>query len=433
MQSAQERCGLSNRVVSAGRNRVSISVWGEPAMVGKTRLVEIAGRFGTPLYVYDAARIRENLARIHDTIQYRPLRIHFAVMSNANLALLRLVRSCGTGVHVSSPGELAMATRAGFRAAEIVVTGCNFTEPEIKKIARARCAVNVDSLGQMEKLIRIGGLREVGIRLNSEMKPPRGAINVAVGHNSRLGMDRADIPRARRLAQRSGARLVGLQMYSGTNILDPGHFLRELDELIAAAREFPDLRYIDLGGGFGIPYRESQRPFDWRALEMQVSPRMNSLSREKQAPVELKLEPGRCVIGNAGVLVSRVVDVKRRSGTVFVGCDTGLSNFARPYVYGQFHRTTVIYRGRTRGKRGWLVICGNTVAARDILSEPMPSVPEPREGDLVVFSDVGAYGFSMSSHFCARLQPAEVLVDGKAIRLIRKREETESLWHGQEA
>jgi diaminopimelate decarboxylase len=139
------------------------------------------------------------------------------------------------------------------------------------------------------------------------------------------------------------------------------------------------------------------------------------------------------VIGDAGVLVSRVVDVKRRSGTVFVGCDTGLSNFARPYVYGQFHRTTVIYRGRTRGKRSRLVICGNTVAARDLLSEPMPSLPAPREGDLVVFFDVGAYGFSMSSHFCARLQPAEVLVDGKAIRLIRKREETKSLWHGQEA
>ncbi|HUV89573.1 MAG TPA: hypothetical protein VMY80_07955, partial [Anaerolineae bacterium] len=349
-------------------------------MVGKTRLLEIVDRFGTPLYVYDAARIRENLARIRNTIQYRPLRIHFAVMSNANLALLRLVRGCGAGVHASSPGELALATRAGFGAAEIVVTGCNFTEPEIEKIARARCAVNADSLGQMEKFIRIGGLREVGIRLNSEMKPPRGAINVAVGHNSRLGMDKADIPRARRLAERSGARLVGLQMYSGTNILDPRHFLRELDELIAAAREFPDLRYIDLGGGFGIPYRESQRPFDWRALEMQVSPRMNSLSRGKQAPVELKLEPGRCVIGDAGVLVSRVVDVKRRSGTVFVGCDTGLSNFARPYVYGQFHRTTVIYRGRTRGKRSRLVICGNTVAARDILSEPMPSLPAPREG-----------------------------------------------------
>ena len=409
------------------------SVWGEPSMVGKTRLLEIVDRFGTPLYVYDAARIRENLARIRNTIQYRPLRIHFAVMSNANLALLRLVRGCGAGVHASSPGELALATRAGFGAAEIVVTGCNFTEPEIEKIARARCAVNADSLGQMEKFIRIGGLREVGIRLNSEMKPPRGAINVAVGHNSRLGMDKADIPRARRLAERSGVRLVGLQMYSGTNILDPRHFLRELDELIAAAREFPDLRYIDLGGGFGIPYRESQRPFDWRALEMQVSPRMNSLSRGKQAPVELKLEPGRCVIGDAGVLVSRVVDVKRRSGTVFVGCDTGLSNFARPYVYGQFHRTTVIYRGRTRGKRSRLVICGNTVAARDILSEPMPSLPAPREGDLVVFFDVGAYGFSMSSHFCARLQPAEVLVDGKAIRLIRKREETKSLWHGQEA
>ena len=402
-------------------------------MVGKTRLLEITDRFGTPLYVYDAARIRENLARICDTIHYRPLRIHFAVMSNANLALLRLVRGRGAGVHASSPGELALALRAGFSAAEIVVTGCNFTEPEIKKIARSRCAVNADSLGQLEKFIRIGGLREVGIRLNSETKSPRGAINVAAGRNSRMGVDKADVPRARRLAERSGARLVGLQMYSGTNILDPGHFLRELDELIAAAREFPDLRYIDLGGGFGIPYRESERPFEWRALETQVSPRLHTLSLKKQAPVELKLEPGRCVIGDAGVLVSRVVDVKRRSGTVFVGCDTGLSNFARPYVYGQFHRTTVIYKKRTREKRSRLVICGNTVAAGDILSEPMPSVPEPREGDLVVFLDVGAYGFSMSSHFCGRLRPAEVLVDGKAIRLIRKQEETKSLWQGQEA
>ena len=265
------------------------------------------------------------------------------------------------------------------------------------------------------------------------MRLPKGVINAAVGRDSRLGIDKKDIAGAVMLAEQRDASIVGLQMYIGTNVIDWRYFCREIDELITASAMVPNLRYVDIGGGFGIPYGSRRHTFNWSRFGKYVTDRMEDLSQRRGVPVQLKLEPGRSVVGNAGILVATVVDIKRRNGSVFVGCDTSLSNFPRPYIYKDFHEIALLYRGHRRRASGNLVICGNTVAAGDFLSGPIGLMPEPREGDLVVISDVGAYGFSMSSHFCGRLRPSEVLLDKGAARVIRKRETKESLWHGQDA
>ena len=404
-----------------------------PTSFGDDSLRELARAYGTPLYLYDLQAIRDNVARIRQAILYRPLMLHFALMSNANVRLLRAMRSLGIGAHVSSPGELWLAHSAGFRAEDVVVTGSNFGAGEVKEMALKTSPVNADSLSQLQKFLRLARVREVGLRLNSEMPLPRNVINAAVGPGSRLGIDRADLRKARRLAERNGARVVGLQMYIGTNLLSCRYFLQAFDELADAANDLPDLKYIDLGGGFGISYGPRVRNFDWQQFGTAVTKRLDRLSKTKDLPIEFKLEPGRSLIGSAAVLLATVVDVKKRNGTIFVGCNTSVSNFPRPYIYNQFHRVTFIHTGRRRRTCRNVVICGNTVAARDILSAPMGTATLPREGDLIVVHDVGAYGFSMSSHFCGRLRPAEVMVrDGKAT-LIRKREGIESLWNGKDA
>ncbi|MCK4788030.1 MAG: hypothetical protein KAV87_30030 [Desulfobacteraceae bacterium] len=398
--------------------------------IGGMQLRDIAHTYGTPTYAYDLQEVAANLTRIQEAIEYRPLSVHFALMSNANPLLLRAMRDLGIGAHVSCFAELELAMLGGFGDQDIVVTGCNFTDTEIQQLASAGVAVNADSLVQLTKFVRDAGLKTIGIRLNSNVTLPPGILSPAVGPNSRHGIAREDICQARAIAAENGARIVGVQMYIGTNITDLECFLSELDELIDACSELPDVAYVDLGGGFGVKYKNGDNGFPWECFGKQVTEKLQSFGNSGGPQLELKLEPGRAVIANAGLLIATVTDVKRRNERVFVGTDTSLSNFARPYIYGRYHRIVLVCsEPDTRPMCTSIYICGNSVASRDILSEGLGPMPEPREGDLVVILDTGAYGFSMSSHFCGRLRPAEVLVDESRIQLIRNRETVQDLWH----
>lgn len=203
-----------------------------------------------------------------------------------------------------------------------------------------------------------------------------------------------------------------------------------MDRLLSFAEKFKNLEYIDIGGGFGVQGKLNERVFDWQMFGSAITDRMTKLCGLLNREIELKMEPGRSIIGNAGILLARVTEVMRRNKRTYIGIDTSLSNFARPYIYGQQHEIILTSDYTERPKEENVYICGNTVASGDYLAKNI-SFPRVEKGDLLAIMCTGAYGFSMSSHFCCRMRPAEVMIKDNNICLIREREAIESFVKGQ--
>lgn len=394
------------------------------------RASQLAKEYGTPLYVYDMMTLRGNIDAIRKAIPYAPLSLHFACMANNNIFLLREMRRVGVGVFACTPTELIVAGRAGFCGKEVVFTGSSLSDSEVATVAEAHVTVNADSSWQIEGFRRSGGLTSIGIRVTPELESHTVTLNGSIGANSRMGILESDVPVLVRAAESRGIVINGTHMYVGTNIMDFETFKKPFDRLVHISRGLTGLEYVDIGGGFGVPVCSENMQFNWGAFGSFLSKEMSALSRSLGKSIELKLEPGRAIIASAGVLLTRVTDVKCRRDRVFVGTDTSLSNFARPYVYQEFHAVELADDSLSRNTNENVTICGNTAAANDVFAR-YDLFPSLRVGDLLAIRNAGAYGMSMSSHFCGRLRPAEVAVDENSVTLIRRRESEDGFLCGQ--
>lgn len=391
---------------------------------------ELAEEYGTPLYVYDIESIRANVRIIKDAISYHPLSLHFACMANNNIALLNKLSALQIGVFVCTPGELIIAQNAGFQPNQIVMTGCNLSDLEIRQMASSGATLVVNSMEQLVELAKCKDVRILGLRICPDISVPSETINPSVGLRSRLGLQENEVWKAVRVAEKMDVLINGVHMYLGTNILDHAYFTEAVDRLLYFAEKLENLEYVDIGGGFGIPYKQEDHSFDWGEFGERLTNRMTKLSKTLNKNVELKLEPGRAIVGTAGILLTRVIEVKSQNGFTFVGTDTSLSNFARPYIYNQYHEILLAANFENRSFEHNVFIGGNTVASHDFLAKDIV-FPTVKKGDLLAIMSTGAYGFSMSSHFCCRLRPAEVLVRDKNVSLVREREKVDCLIQGQ--
>jgi diaminopimelate decarboxylase len=284
--------------------------------------------------------------------------------------------------------------------------------------------VHVDSLDQLRDFARLApafGAREVGVRLLID-DPSR---------PNRIGVAETEIDAALRIAREFGLRLTSLHMYAGTNTRRASRFLDCLDRLLAAGKKVPDLATIDIGGGFGVGYRESEVDLDLNALGAAVTERLQKASLEMGRSLNLAVEPGRTLVGPSGSLLVTVLSVKERGGRRYVGVDSTVGNIVVPSVYHPHHRVEAV------APRGAVVpiptdLCGNTTHSRDYLGRSL-SLPELFPGDLLRICDVGAYGYAMSSHFLNRPRPAEVVLDGDNVTLTTRRETFADLMATQEA
>lgn len=393
-------------------------------------LEHLAEKFGTPLYVYDVDTLTNNVNIIHRAISYSPMKLHFACMANNNITLLRELNSLSAGIFVCTPGELRIAQIAGFKPNQIVLTGCNFSDSEIRQIVTSGATLIAGSLRQLFEFSKHEGINKLGLRFCLNINLPSETINPSVGIDSRIGLQEKNLQQAIDMVEEMKVVINGIHTYIGTNMLQHTYFLQAIDILLTIAKRLKNLEYVDIGGGFGVPSGLSEEPFNWREFGTAISEKMKRFSKSINRNIELKLEPGRSIIGTAGILLTRVVEVKQQNGLTFIGTDTSMSNFARPYIYDQFHEVLLVEDSNSRPLEQNVFIGGNTVASKDFLAKNI-TLPAIEKGDLLAIMNTGAYGFSMSSHFCCRLRPAEVMVKGNDVRLIRERETTDSLIKGQ--
>ncbi len=371
---------------------------------------ELVSRFGSPLYVYDAAAVRRNFRDFESAFPYPRLDLHYAIVCNKNRSLVMLLCGLGAGVHANTPGDVHAALAAGVPLDRIVYSGTNLTRADFEYLLSRNISVNLDSLDQLRDFAALAPERPAGLRLLIDDED----------RTNRIGVTPAELPDALRIA-----RIAGLHMYAGTNTLRMERFLECLDRLITASETLPDLEYLDVGGGFGVAYQDGQPPLDLSALGAAVTGRMNALSAKRGRPIRLVLEPGRTLVANAGTLFATVVSVKERGGRRYVGVDSTVGNIVVESVYHPYHRVEAV---ASSGPELDIPtdICGNTTHSRDYLGRGC-RLPELRPGDLLALRDVGAYGYAMSSHFLNRPRPAEVVIDGEDAVLTTRRETLDDL------
>ena len=386
-------------------------------------LAEIADRVGTPCYVYGAAAIRAAYTRLDTAFGSYPHAIHYALKANSTLEIVRLVKSLGSGVDANSMGEVEVALRCGFHPSQIMFTGVGKSADELARaISLGLKAINVESPGELERLDRLAQdqrrIVPVALRVNPDIDA-RSHPHISTGlKTNKFGVPIDAAPAIfREIQKRPGLNPVGLHSHIGSQIttLDPllGAARAAVDLAVSLRAEGVGLRHVDFGGGVGISY-DGTPAID----SAEYGARLVEIIRP--SGLTALVEPGRVLIGPAGSLLTRIVDIKHfEGGRRFVVLDAGMTELLRPALYGAYHRIEPLRPRQGEPVLADIVgpVCESTdTFARDRL------LPQIEVGDLMIVRDVGAYGAVMASTYLRRLLPPEVLVDGGRWRIIRRRQ-----------
>ena len=403
----------------------------------------LAADHGTPLYVYDAETIREKARALRDAFvpRFGRLKLRYALKANTNVAIVRLVLAEGFLPEVVSEGEIRAALRAGARGSDVLFTSSSKSPSEIEFALAHDVVLNVDNLDELGQASRAavarGATARVSFRINPGVDPDTlHQINTGIpeskfGVHLDGGIARTAYGTAAGLP---GVRVVGAHCHIGSQITDPAGYLETARKMLGFARELKrdlglTLEFVDLGGGLGIPYADGQSVMSADDLAAALAPVWAEEVALLGYEPELWIEPGRFLVAQAGSLVARVNSVKTTPVKTFVNVDAGFNTLMRPAMYGAEHRVRVVGRD---GAAMTLDVAGDVCETGDILAEAR-SLPRPEAGDLVVFLDAGAYGFAMASEYNARPLPAEVLVDGDEVRVVRRRGTFEELHRSEPA
>ncbi|QYA27052.1 diaminopimelate decarboxylase [Gramella sp. MT6] len=393
----------------------------------QNELLSVAEKFGSPVYVYDADKIISQYKRLTNAFKVDNLRIHYAVKALSNISILKLLNSLGCGLDTVSVQEVELGIKAGVDPANIIYTPNGVSLEEIEEVVALGAQINIDNLSILEQFGTRHPEIPVCIRINPHVMAG-GNSKISVGHiDSKFGISIHQMPHLLRIVENTGMHINGIHMHTGSDILDIGVFLHASEILFEAARHFKELEFIDFGSGFKVPYREGDIETDIEDLGAQLTERFNNFCKEYGRELTLAFEPGKYLVSESGKFLARVNVIKQTTSTVFAGIDSGFNHLIRPMFYGSHHEITNISNPGAKPRFYSVVgyICETDTFANN------RRISEIREGDILSFSNAGAYCFSMASNFNSRFRPPEVLwYKGKA-HLIRKRETFEDLTRHQ--
>jgi diaminopimelate decarboxylase len=392
----------------------------------QTTAEELLNIYGSPLYVYQLDRLIDTIEHITNSIPYPQTKFQFASVTNGNVALLKIFKNQGWGIHANTPGDIHLALAAGFMTDRIVYSGSNLDRAEMQQLlAWGIHTINLDSLSQLETL---------GSVYTPEYQKPRLGLRLnfpALTGESRIGVHPDEFGTATDLARQAGLTVDGLHFYRGTGTNATQAFVDAIETILSIGSQLPDWSYLDFGGGFGYPYHHDKAAFDWLEFGRILSEKLAKLDKE----IQLTIEPGRAAIAGSAVLLARVVSTKWQGEKQIVGVDTTVANLSVPSVHGGYRN---IITWENSDELFTTDVCGNTTYSRDYLGRNC-QLPRLNIDDIIAVRDVGAYGYAMSSHFLHRPRPAEVLLASdfpkerlrQRHRLIRQREDYSTLLTNQ--
>ena len=396
---------------------------------------EIAGKFGTPVYVTDENILRENYRKIYGAFsRFMETEIHYACKANTNLAILRILEQEGSHIDAVSIGEVLTCIKAGFSPDRIMYTGVNVSDKELKEVVDTGCKINVDSESELERLAKILGDRCKGFPLSFRITPGvasgHGAKVMTGGKGAKFGIPYDRVMDAYARAKELGFDIKGIHAHTGSggNTVDP--FLDVTEVLAEFANRLRDeldinLEFIDIGGGYGVPYKPQEEECDVDELGAEIT----DVILEETDVKKICLEPGRYIICDSTILLATVNDVKDAGTKKYVGTDAGFNTLIRPAFYDSYHYVALANKFNKACVAKYDVV-GPICESGDYIAHDR-ILPDPKEGDILCVYNAGAYGFSMSSRYNSRPLCAEVLVKDGNAELIRSAETVEDLWKHQ--
>lgn len=391
-------------------------------------LINIAQEYGSPVYVYDANTIASQYERLVSAFaKAKSLRIHYAVKALSNISILKLFKQLGAGLDTVSLQEVQLGLAAGVDPKMIIYTPNGVSLAEIEKVAAMGVQINIDNLSILEQFGSKHPKTPVCVRINPHVMAG-GNANISVGHiDSKFGISIHQIPHLLRIVENTKMNVNGIHMHTGSDILDIGVFLYATEILFETAAKFKDLEFIDLGSGFKVPYKEGDVSTDIEDLGEQLSERFNQFCKDYGSDITLAFEPGKFLVSEAGYFLAQVNVVKQTTSTVFAGIDSGFNHLIRPMLYGSYHGIRNISNptGRNRFYSVVGYICETDTFANN------RQIAEITEGDILAFSNAGAYCYSMASNYNSRYRPAEVLWYNGEAHLIRERETMDDILKNQ--
>ncbi len=388
------------------------------------QLTAIANQFGTPVYVYNADKITEQYNKLLHAFDGMDVRFFYASKALTNPHILKHVNGIGGGIDCSSINEAKLALYAGVKPGDILYTSNGIGFDEIEEAVSMGVKINIDSLSNLEKFgIKYGHSYPVGLRLRPNIMAG-GNLKISTGHDkSKFGIPVEQVHEIVAMVDKHNIHLNGLHIHTGSEIKDVDVFIKGIEVLFEIVPLFNELTFIDLGGGFKVPYKTGDAETDISLLGQKVKEAFASHPNPNGRPLQVWFEPGKFMVSECGYFVTRVNVLKTTPAATFVSVNSGFNHLIRPMFYDSYHFIKNISNPHGEEKRYAVVgnICETDTFAWD------RKLNEVREGDLLAFFNAGAYGFEMSSNFNSRFKPAEVLVENGIPRLIRRRDDFEDL------
>ncbi|HZX19532.1 MAG TPA: diaminopimelate decarboxylase [archaeon] len=398
--------------------------------------IELAEKFGTPLYVYSETRIRENYRRLVKayTKYYKKFRVYYAIKANNNPAVVSVLRSEGCGADCSGVPEIKIARGSNIKESDILYSGVYNSNEELKYAVETNARINLEDISQLERLAKMKVPEFLCFRINPGMGESGEEGLIFAGSDAKFGIIERDVERAYVMAKELGVKRFGIHMMTGSNILKPDYFEQVVEKLLDIAGPISkklgiEFEFIDIGGSLGVPYKPEQEELDIDEVAKRVVKKFKEKLKEyDMGEPYLIHEPGRYLVCDAGILITKVTSIKN-GYKKFIGVDAGMHTLLRPAIYGSYHH--IFYANNLKAEENEKVnvvgqICENT----DQLAKDRMLSSKIQVGDVLVLLDAGSYGFGMSSQYNTRERPAEVLVNNGKSEIIRERELYDALVRG---
>ena len=402
----------------------------ESNFYGNTNPVDLVKKYGSPLYVYNENILRTRCKELKGLSTYKNFAVNYSPKANGNLELLKIVRSEGLLVDAMSPGEIYVNLMAGYDPQQIFYISNNVSEDELMYAIHAGVKISVDSVSQLEMYGKINPGGKIAFRLNPGVGAGHHKKVVTGGKKTKFGIEIKFIPEVKRILKEYNLKLIGINQHIGSLFMNSKAYTDSVESILSVAKEFNDLDFIDLGGGFGIPYKkqENEKRLELKTLGETLDKIIHNWLKEYGKEIIFKIEPGRYIVAESSILLGSVNTIKQNYDLKYIGTDVGFNVLIRPAMYDSHHDIEIYRQSDVKSEKEESVrIVGNICETGDIIAKDR-ILPEIFEGDVIGVMDSGAYAYSMASNYNNRLRPAEVLIDKDGNdRLIRRRDTLEDL------
>lgn len=392
-------------------------------------VLDICKQFGTPLYVYDGEKIAQQVASLKQAFSNVNLKIKYACKANTNISILKLMNRLEVELDVVSPQEMHLGLHAGFNSSQITFTSSGVSFDEIEEAVKNKVLVNIDNLPTL-KLFgkKYGNSVPVMLRIRPNVIGG-GNIKIMTGHkDSKFGIAIEQKEQIFSIVSQFDINVIGLHQHTGSDIKDGNTFVNAAAVMLDLAFSFPNLKYMDFGGGFKVAYKEGDVSTDMQDLGKKLTKSFKDFCSKYGRELELWFEPGKYLVSESGYLFASANVVKENPNKTLIGLNTGLNHLIRPMMYDAYHEVINVSKPNDETSKIYDIV-GYMCETDDIAKER--NMPSANQNDVFCILNAGAYGFTMASNYNSRFKPAEVLIFENKAFLIRKREEFSDILNNQ--